>query len=271
MLTVDPDRNAFILPIINHPIAWYGILFALGFFFSYLIVRACLTDRLKSKEDATLLTDKLTLYTVIGAIVGARLFEVFFYAWPYYQEHPIDILKVWEGGLASHGGAIGVVVAIVYFYYSNRKRYPRVTFLSTLDYACIGGAITGCLIRIGNFINQEILGTVTTVPWAVVFLHPVDDLPVAPRHPVQLYESLFYFIVFISLFVTWKKMKGKMQDGRIAGLFFTLLFGFRFFIEWVKESQGLQDTLFLSMGQILSVPLTLFGLYLCFRRVHETK
>ena len=191
MIDVDPSRFAFTLPFVNFSVTWYGILFALGFLVSFFICRSYFTIRLNhfsegGKKEALDLTDKLVFYIVIGSVVGARLFEVFFYAWPYYKQHPLDIIKIWEGGLASHGGAFGVLVSILLFVYFNHTGFKKtITFLAVLDSTAIGGAFTGCLIRIGNFINQEIVGKVTNVPWAITFLHPADNLAPLPRHPVK--------------------------------------------------------------------------------------
>jgi phosphatidylglycerol:prolipoprotein diacylglycerol transferase len=273
MIVVDPDRYAFTLPLLNFSVAWYGILFALGFLISFFICRSYFFIRLThfnegGKKEALALVDKLVFYVVIGSIVGARLFEVFFYAWPYYKEHPLDIIKVWQGGLASHGGAFGVIVGILLYVYFNRSSCKKtITLLSVLDATTIGGAFTGCLIRIGNFINQEIVGIPTDVPWAVTFLHPSDYLLPVPRHPVQLYESFFYLITFIVLFIVYKKKRAIFQEGKISGLFFMMVFTFRFFIEYFKVEPSeliIIDTI--SMGQLLSIPFILFGIYLYFRR-----
>lgn len=273
MITVDPDRYAFTIPYLNFSVAWYGILFALGFLVSFFICRKYFYTRLihfseGAKKEAFELVDKLVFYIVIGSIVGARLFEVFFYAWPYYKEHPQDIVKVWQGGLASHGGAFGVMVSIVLFVYLNKSHYKKsVTFLSVLDATTIGGAFTGCLIRLGNFINQEIVGKVTDVPWAVTFLHPADYLPALPRHPVQLYESIFYFITFIILFFMFRKKHFIFEEGKIAGVFFIMVFSFRLLIENFKvDPSELVVASYITMGQLLSLPFILVGFYLFFRK-----
>lgn len=266
----DPSRNIFTIPWINHPVTWYGLLFAIGFFFAYLIVRKIVEIRLRPidptpSESATKLIDRLTLYAVIGTIVGARLAEVFFYAWPYYKEHPFDIIKIWEGGLASHGGILGVIVAIIAFRLSIKKQYPTLNWRVILDSVAIAGALTGACIRFGNFINQEILGVETKLPWGIVFGHPMDHVSLLPRHPVQLYESLFYFILFLFLATLWLLKKDKLREGIYSGLFFILLFIFRFFIEGLKLPQSeVVDESFLTMGQYLSLPFILFGFFLIF-------
>jgi phosphatidylglycerol:prolipoprotein diacylglycerol transferase len=273
MISVNPDKYAFIIPFVDHPVAWYGILFALGFFVSYFIVKLGLKERLEffgegTVKNAELLTDKLTVYIVIGSIIGARIFEVFIYSWPYYKSHPFEIIKIWKGGLASHGGAFGVLVAISLFIFFNKKRYYKtLSFLSVLDFVTIGGAFTGTLIRIGNFINQEIVGKVSYGFWSVKFLHPQDNLPPLPRHPVQLYESFVYLMSFMALMFFWRRQKNNFYEGKIAGLFFILVFGSRFFLEPLKEdpSELILSQSF-SMGQLLSIPFIILGICLVIRK-----
>src|SRR5262249_26035814 len=142
------------------------------------------------------LTDRLSVLIAAGVVVGARLGHVFFYDWPYYKTHPKSILKIWEGGLASHGGAIGALIGLVIFILMSKKQAQKLTFLAVLDALAVPTPLAGGLIRIGNFMNQEITGIPTSMPWAVTFRHPVDGLPGVPVHPVQLYEALFYFLVF---------------------------------------------------------------------------
>lgn len=261
----DPPKEAFRLPFLDQPIAWYGILFALGFFLSYYIVRQVFAQKIENKELATKFVDKLTLYVLIGTLVGARFGEVLFYSWPYYWDHPGQILKIWEGGLASHGGLVGIMVAIFFFC----RKFKKFSFLFVLDAVAIGAALTGALIRMGNFINQEILGKVTDLPWAVVFGHPMDAPGLVPRHPVQLYESLCYFATFTLLYILWKK-KPKTQvlrEGIVLGWFLVLVFGCRLFLEFLKLPQGELDlNLFLTTGQLLSLPTLFFGALLLLRQ-----
>jgi len=258
---------AFVIPGFNHGITWYGILFALAFLGAYFFVRYLFfLLLLQKKEDvskSTLLADRLTLLVALGTLVGARLGHVFFYDWPYYQAHPGEIFKVWQGGLASHGSALGILVAIAIFVGWVRRRYPFITYLFVLDALMIPTAFAGGCIRIGNFINQEILGTPTTLPWGVIFLHPVEGIAAVPLHPVQLYEALFYFCTALFLFILWKRDQSRMGSGFFAGLFFILVFVFRFCIEFIKLPQSqLIDESFLQIGQWLSLPLVLFGIVL---------
>ncbi len=278
----DPERNLLTLPVINHPITWYGLLFALGFIVGYRFVRTLFTQQLmylgaaKAKEEGVFLADRMTMASILGTIVGARLGHVFFYGWPYYAQHPFAILRIWEGGLASHGAVIGILLAIIIFVLWTQRKAPFIRFLLVLDILMIPAAFAAGCIRIGNFINQEILGTPTTLPWAVVFLHPIEGPAGLPLHPVQLYESFFYFSVCGLLLFLWKRMGKTIGSGMLSGWFFILIFGFRFFIEFLKlpQSQLVDETASLNMGQWLSLPLVLLGIFLVvyqWRRVRSTQ
>lgn len=269
----DPPRDVFVVPFVNHPITWYGLFFAFGFFVGYFFLRYIFSIHLiqhyqYSKKQALapsiMLADRLAVLAIIGGVFGARLGHVFFYGWPYYKEHLQDIFKVWEGGLASHGGAIGILIGLVVFTLWNKKSYPTLTLLALLDCVVIPAAFAAGCIRIGNFINQEILGIPTDLPWGVIFLHPIDGIAGIPLHPVQLYESFFYFLVCIFLFALWKKNQQSLGKGLLTGWFFFLVFGFRFFIEFIKLPQSLviEENQGLNMGQILSIPFVLIGLIL---------
>jgi phosphatidylglycerol:prolipoprotein diacylglycerol transferase len=270
----DPSRDLLVIPYLNHPLTWYGFLFALSFFIAFFVVRHIFTFQLATKQlpskenkaHANELTDQLIVFTILGTLIGARLGHVFFYDWPYYSAHPLAILKVWEGGLASHGGAVGVLGALVLFTILNAKRFSKITFLATLDAVVIAASLIGGFIRIGNFINQEILGTPTTLPWGVIFLHPAQMVPQEPLHPVQIYESIAYFCLFALLIFVWVKRGRKVGSGLLSGLFFTLGFGFRFLIEFIKLPQSVSDENgLINMGQILSLPFIVLGLLLLLR------
>jgi len=269
----DPNRIFFTLPLIEHPIAWYGVIFSLGFLCGYFVMRYLFTERLLSsfstraeaKVQATSLTDRLTFLIIIGTLIGARLGHVFFYEWSYFKAHPLEIFMTWKGGLSSHGGALGVLLALIIFVIWHRK---RCTFFMVFDLLVIPTAFVGGCIRVGNFINQEILGYPTTLPWGVTFLHPAQGPAGVPLHPVQLYESLFYFTLFATLFWYWKRHKEMVGTGVLCGWFLILLFGFRFFIEFLKLPQSdLAHNAILDMGQWLSLPFILLGL-LCFGRYY---
>lgn len=215
------------------------------------------------KEISVFLTDRLTWFVVTGTVVGARLGHVFFYEWPRYQQNPLDIIKVWEGGLASHGGTLGVMLALFFYQRSIREKFPEFNFVCLLDILCVPTAMTAVWIRIGNFMNQEIVGPVTTVPWAVVFAQPLEGEGGLPRHPTQLYEALCYLVTFVILYTLWNKKRDQLKPGVLVGLFMILVFGSRFLVEFVKVSKGLMiDESLLLTGQYLSLPFIALGFFL---------
>jgi prolipoprotein diacylglyceryl transferase len=212
------------------------------------------------RESCFKYVDGLLWWIIIGTVVGARLGHVFFYEWPYYSEHWMAILKIWEGGLASHGGTIGVLLATYSYSRWHKRQFPEINFLTLLDLMTIPTACCVIFIRIGNFVNQEILGTPSNMPWAVLFLHPADGSPLVARHPVQLYEALAYLLTFGLLLTLWKLKNEKWQPGRMAGLFFICIFGSRFCLEFFKTSQSqMIDESFWQMGQLLSLPFIALG------------
>jgi len=239
-------------------IRWYGLLFASSFFFGYFIM----LQIFKKEGIAVEKLDTLVTYMVIGTVVGARLGHCLFYEPAYYLSHPLKILEVWEGGLASHGAAIGNILAIWIFGKRN-----QLTFFWTIDRVIITVALSGLLIRTGNLMNSEIFGHVTNLPWGFYFLrasNPAEALD--PRHPTQIYEALCYFIIFLYLWRLYFIKQGKPEPGLMFGLFLILIFTVRFFIEFLKEPQvGFEKGMLLNMGQLLSIPLILLGIYLVYR------
>lgn len=280
----NPHRVAFTIPYFNLPIAWYGILFAGGFVAGYFILLPIVRKYLQQQqpqlplETINTLTisfvDHITWFIVIGTVVGARLGHVLFYDWPYYAAHPIEILMIRNGGLASHGGTLGIMLALPLFLYLNRKKFPEFTFIKLLDVLVIPTAFVAFCIRMGNFVNQEILGTTTSLPWAIIFGDPADGTPVVPRHPVQLYEAIAYIITFFILGCLWRRNSNKLisAPGMLSGLFFILIFGSRFLIEFIKMHQTtVIDESFLQVGQFLSIPFILFGLALVVFSIKNNK
>lgn len=245
---VDPE----ITQLGSFSLRWYGLLFATGFYLGYLILRKIFIQENRSEEDL----DRLFIYVLIGTVIGARLGHVLFYDPLYYFSHPEEIYKVWHGGLASHGGAIGILLAV----YLYSRKYVHNSFLWILDRLVIVIALGGSFIRIGNLMNSEILGIpAPNLPWAFIFKR-VDEIP---RHPVQIYESLFYFLTFFILYITYRKNKARIVEGYLFGLFLILVFGFRFFIEFLKEHQAEFTLPFgLRMGQLLSIPFVLVGIWI---------
>ena len=284
---------------------WYGVLFALGFVIGSFV----LTHIYRSEGVRPYWVDVITFYMVVGTVLGARLGHVFFYDWDSYKNQPLEILKVWHGGLASHGATIGILLAT--FIFSLRNKFD---YLWVLDRIVIVVAIGGACIRLGNLMNSEIVGKPTDVPWAFVFPHDAEHLqrfaagqpvpagsmmvevhkaeevaynavpvrkvedvtydvtpiigPVSPladvavpRHPTQIYESLFCVFLLTLLYGLWNKYKEKTPRGLLFGLFVVLLFSFRFLVEYLKENQvSFENTQWLNQGQRLSVPFILIGL-----------
>jgi len=237
-------------------IRWYGLLFASSFIFGYIIML-----RFFKKEGVEVdKLDTLTTYMVIGTVVGARLGHCLFYEPAYYLSHPVKILEVWEGGLASHGAAIGIMLAIWIFGVRN-----KLTFLWTIDRVVITVGLAGMFIRMGNLMNSEIFGHVTSLPWGFYFMRAAPAEAMDPRHPTQIYEALCYLAIFFILWRLYYVKKGKPEEGLIFGLFLILVFGVRFFIEFLKEPQvGFEQGMLLNMGQLLSIPLILLGAFLVY-------
>ncbi len=247
------------LPFLGRPLLWYGFFFALGFFLAYRIFQLLLVERGHDKKEAKQVAEKASLFIGIAMIAGARLFEMLFYQRPsVYLEDPLELLRFWEGGLSSHGAVIGILVGL---WLLQRKWKERFSWRNLLDLLVIPGLVAGSCIRIGNFFNQEIFGTVSTLPWAVLFGTPADGSAPLPRHPVQLYEALFYLFLAALL---WKKRLFLETAGKLSGLFFICCFSFRFCIEFLKTNQSalIPFGFPLDMGQLLSLPLILLGLLL---------
>jgi len=233
-------------------VRWYGLMFAVGFLFGYSHV-----EKMFKHENLELKwLESLFIYMIAATIVGARLGHVLFYGWDYYSQHPIEILYVWQGGLASHGGTLGILIAL--FFWS--KKVSKRSILWVLDRVVVPTALVAALIRFGNLMNSEIYGVETTMPWGFIFER--NDETIA-KHPTQIYESLSYLFTFaIMLYMYWKT-KAKDYQGLIVGVFFTLVFTARFLIEYIKEDQeAFEATMSLNMGQWLSIPFVLAGISL---------
>jgi prolipoprotein diacylglyceryl transferase len=256
----------------------YGLLFVSGLMLGYFVVKRMFKK--DGIEEQSL--DKLVLYMVLGTIIGARLGHVFFYG-PYwdvvdadgvilergYLSHPGDIIKIWEGGLASHGAAVMILVML--FIYS--KKVVKKPYIWILDRIAAPTAIGAVFIRLGNLVNHEMVGDITTVPWGFRFLHHDCMYPyecswstIPVRHPAQLYEAICYSIAFaVLMFLYWKRDLWK-KPGVIFGTFLILIFGSRILVEFVKLGQTARDEyLFLNTGQMLSIPFVLTGIYLVWK------
>ena len=239
---------------------WYSLLFATGFILSYIIL-----SRYFKKEGVSIeKLDSLTVYIVLATIIGARLGHVIFYDWEYYSDHLLEIFLPFRfepsfqfvgfQGLASHGGAMAILVAI-YLY----RRKHHLTELWTLDKLGLVTPLAGMFIRLGNLMNSEIIGKQAEVPWAFIFKQ-VDNVP---RHPGQLYEALSYLLIFGIMNLVYHKTN--KQNGFVFGLFLVLLFSARFIVEFFKVHQSdFEIGMALNMGQILSIPFIIFGLVLMY-------
>jgi|SRR3989339_95715 len=227
---------------------WYGLLFALSFVAGYYIMLKFF-KREGIKQEVL---DSLTMYMFLGVLLGARLGHCLFYEPEYYLAHPIKILMVWQGGLASHGAAIGILIAL-YLFVRKQKR----SFLWIMDRIVIVVALAGFFIRSGNLMNSEIYGHQTTLPWGFIFELRGETVP---KHPTQIYEALSYLFIFVLLYWIFMKEYKKDRHGFIFGVFLILLFSARFFIEFLKEDQvDFEASMSLNMGQWLSIPFVLAG------------
>ncbi len=239
-------------------IRWYGLMFAIGFWIGYnLVAKMFKRDGAPEKWVGILL-----IYVAVATIVGARLGHVFFYQWDYYSAHPWKIFATWEGGLASHGGAIGIILAVILYSIFTTKRNPLWTF----DRLTIAIALVGALIRIGNLMNSEIFGHPTTLPWGFYFVRSAEWQQLyygQACHPTQIYEALTYLALFgLMMWMYWKKDCGN-RPGLLFGTFLIGTFATRFFIEFIKNNQvAFEDSMVLNMGQLLSIPFAVLGVFL---------
>lgn len=247
---------------------WYGLLFVTGLMLGFVVMRK--TFKREGVNEKYL--DKLLIYVIVATIVGARLGHVFFYDWDEYKQDPIAIFKIWEGGLASHGGAIALLIAL-WLYSKYVVKQPPLWIFDRIGAPI---ALTGTFIRLGNLANGEIVGRPTDVPWAFRFMR--NDCPpdfrnncpwemIPARHPAQLYEAFCYIAIFAILMFFYKKKNWWKVEGKMFGLFLVLLFGARFLVEGLKEGQTARDfENIINTGQMLSIPFVLLGIYLLVRK-----
>ncbi|HEX4887069.1 MAG TPA: prolipoprotein diacylglyceryl transferase [Luteibaculaceae bacterium] len=250
------DVQPEIFPGTAVPVRWYGLLFALGFFIGYELLK-----RMFKREGYPVeWTDSALIYCMVGTIIGARLGHVFFYDWAEYKQDPIQILMIWKGGLASHGAVIGIITAM---YFLN-KQVIKKSVLWILDRVVITIAQAGVLIRLGNLMNSEIYGKPTGSDWGFIFVR--SDEYQLPRYPTQLMEAAGYLLIFFFLWYAYRKWEYGRYQGRLFGYFLLLIFGVRFAMEFIKENQvAFEDQLPLNMGQWLSIPCMLGGLWFIYR------
>lgn len=255
ILSINWNVNPEIFRIGGFAIRWYGLLFVAGFFLGYyLFQKFCKRESVSEK-----ILDPLLYTLLIGTIVGARLGHCIFYQPDYYfgsWEGFWEIFQPWKGGLASHGGAIALILAMIWF---ARKYGPRydVDLFWIMDRLCIAVAFAGCLIRLGNLFNSEIYGDATSLPWGFVFLRNSE---VVPKHPTQLYEALSYLVLGLVMLALYKYDLKKLYKGTLTGIFFLGCFGARFLIEFIKNPQvEFEQNMSLDMGQLLSIPFIILG------------
>lgn len=264
-ITWNASPEVFTIPGIDWPVRWYGLSWALAFIGSHFFM-----NRIFKKEGRTdKQLDLLTLYIVIATVLGARLGHCLFYDFAYYSQHPLEILKVWEGGLASHGGAIGIVIGMWLY-----CRKTKESWLWLFDRLVVVVPLASMCIRFGNLMNSEIVGKVTNVAWGFKFLRNDEDMAnlaqfgteIPVRHPTQLYEALFYSVLFVLFYWLWKHKRTAVGPGFMFGLFCVLMFSFRFLMEFMKENQSaFEDALPINMGQILSLPFIALGIFMIAR------
>ncbi len=238
---------------------WYGLLWGLAIYSAFWVVAKIFKHEHRPEEW----TDKGFFYGAISLIIGARLGHCLFYGYGddfwYYYKNPFEIIKIWEGGLASHGGAMGLLTGM-WFYskYVTKKSYYYI-----LDRLVIGVAIGGALIRLGNLMNSEIYGETTALPWGFIF---VRDGQIEPKHPTQIYEMLYCLVTFAITMLMYWKARLYRRNGLIFGVFLIAIFGTRFILEFIKNPQSdFENTMILNIGQLLSLPLIIWGIVMVIR------
>ena len=256
-------------------VRWYGLMFAIGFLVGYEIVYRIFRHE-GAKENWV---GSLFIYVVVATILGARLGHVFFYDWAYYSQHLGDIPKIWEGGLASHGGTLGIMLAI--WLYS--RLVTRKPMLWTLDRLVVPVGFVAALIRIGNLMNHEIYGGETSMPWGFRFIENVgqwmqgaEPVFTAPCHPTQIYEALFYLLTFAVCLLMYWRWRCQEREGLIFGVFMLGIFVPRFFIEYIKNVQepweiAMRASYGIDQGQLLSIPFIVLGIVLIVRALRRPR
>lgn len=244
--SVDPE--IFTIPGVDWPIRWYGLMWAIGLILSQQIMYHIFKVEQRPAKDV----DTLTLYIILATFLGARFGHFLFYDPSVFLTDPLSIILPPYAGLASHGGAIGILIGL--YLYCRRLKYD---YFWMVDRLVIVVCITGGFIRLGNLMNSEMIGIPTTVPWAFVF-ELVDNVP---RHPAQLYEAIYCFLLFGLLYYIWKVKRHQVANGFIFGVFLVVLWSLRFVDEFFKVAQEpFEENLPINMGQILSIPFVIAGI-----------
>ncbi len=248
------------IEIFSVEIRWYSLAYITGIFLGWILSKKFFLSNIQLKEKF----DDYITYLIIGIIIGGRLGYVFFYNFNYYSNNIFDIIKIWQGGMSFHGGLIGVVLASILF----AKKYNHNPF-SYLDIVSIVAPIGIFLGRIANFINSELYGIETNLPWAVKFVK-IDNIY---RHPSQLYEALFEGFILFLILIYFRNRGLIKTPGLISGLFLIFYSAFRFIIEFIRVPDQQLGYLFfdLTMGQLVSIIFLLIGIYLVIMKYENTK
>lgn len=256
------DVDPVLLHLGSWEIRWYGLMWGLGFIFAYEIMA-----RLFRKEQyPENWVDKLFIYCIVSSVIGARLGHCLFYEWDFYTAHPVEILKIWKGGLASHGGVFTLILALII--YSKKVTKKNVWWL--FDRMIPAVAVVCMCIRFGNLMNSEIFGFPTTLPWGFEFIRSREwqelynqNGEALPCHPTQIYEMLYCLVALITSTVMYRKYHLQKHVGLITGVSLLIFFGARFGLEFMKNPQVAEEIgMTLNIGQWLSVPLILLGIWL---------
>ena len=267
---VDPE----LFTILGREIRWYGLFWVIGLIVAvYIVQRIFEREKLPEKWF-----DSLFVYMMLGIILGARLGHCLFYEPAYYLANPLEILKIWEGGLASHGGVAGIIIAV--WLYS--KNVTQKSMIWNFDRVIVPTGFTAAMIRLGNLMNHEIYGAPTSQPWGFRFIENIgawkagmaEPIFSAPSHPTQIYEALVYFLVFaVTMYLFWKT-DAKKKQGLLIGIAMIMIFLSRFFIEYIKEVQvaselQMRESTGLILGQWLSIPFVIWGIWLVWNALRK--
>ena len=258
-LVVTWDVNPALFHLGSFEVRYYGVLWAVAlgisaYIFHHIMIREGLSEKT---------FDSVFWFGVISTVLGSRLGHCLFYDPGYYLTHPVEILDIRQGGMASHGAAVGLLIGLWLF--SRKNKLP---YIWSLDRISIVVAISGVAVRLGNLMNSEIYGTVTSLPWGFIFVRDGETLP---KHPTQIYEALCYLVLFvILLWMYYKKDLARRWPGVMFGFFLIILFGTRFLIEFIKNPQvDFEQHMVLNMGQLLSIPFIVAGVVILWRALKQ--
>lgn len=258
-LVVTWDVNPALFHLGSFEVRYYGVLWAVAlgisaYIFHHIMIREGLSEKT---------FDSVFWFGVISTVLGSRLGHCLFYDPGYYLTHPVEILDIRQGGMASHGAAVGLLIGLWLF--SRKNKLP---YIWSLDRISIVVAISGVAVRLGNLMNSEIYGTVTSLPWGFIFVRDGETLP---KHPTQIYEALCYLVLFvILLWMYYKKDLARRWPGVMFGFFLIILFGTRFLIEFIKNPQvDFEQNMVLNMGQLLSIPFIVAGVVILWRALKQ--